>query len=649
MITIMKKLNKYLLLFAAAVFTFTACEKEIQREPSPTVDGTKVVAFQTSKIAVDVNPMKAAKEYTLTVVRSDKSAALKANLKVVKGDADIIKVPESISLAAGELQASFKVTFPNAKLDSTYSVLIEIVPENQSPYLDGASQCLFQVTIATWEPVANPAIFVDGFVCSPFGLDPISWYVNFSEKQNADGSKDFRFINPYRANKGNTDADKFGVYSWFVYNEGENVDFDKDYNWEIHVDAQGNATFEKTYLGPDYGYGPALIWMTADFFAAREGTDPDYAKYGIGVYDAKAKAIVFPAQSYLWYFEGYGGNLASLPEIIYLDSKQYQDDHLSIADYNDPTIEWVEQESEVTFFESSIFSFASEDVKLFKAVDQYKGNPKSPFINLYCLKDAYAEGTNIAFYWDGKDGLIDIPSEQFTGMTFMKKDLFIAEGEGIVATQNVKGTPVRVFTFDLVIANEDGDLLGEYIETFSKADKAIVFEKSDFIGTFVIADAQGEELVEIEEVDGDLVMLGFTYADSIWCDFDAETGALSIFPQVLDSLFGVYDVTLYTIVGNDLSAKASVDFAFGLSGVAKVTKSSAASGFVLYSAKAGGAINGMENFTLTPAGPVAAPRRTPEIKGVRQYTGHAVNTPRTDHLKIVGKYNRFSKIQSAEL
>ena len=642
MITIMKTNKIFMLLLAAAVFTFTACEKEIKRPDSP-VAPTTSAAFKASAVEVDINPMKVDLAYEVALVRSNTAEALTVGIEVVEGDADIFVVPATAAFAKDAAETSLKLTFPTAQLDSSYSIVIAIKNDNQNPYIDGSSKFSLKVNIASWEASAKPAVFVDGVVCSPFGLTPIAWYVNFQEKSNADGSKDFRFINPYRANKGSQDADDFGVYSWFVYNSGEDVDMNNTYNWEIHVDAAGNATFPKTYLGPDYGYGPALIWMLADFYAAKQGTDPDYATYGIGSYVAAADAIIFPAGSYLWYFDGYGGNLASLPQIIYLNSKQYQDDHLSIADYNDPSIEWVEQESEVNFFESSIFNFSNEDQKLFKAKDPYAGNPKSPFINLYCLKDAYAEGANLAFYWDGEDGDIEIPEGQNTKLTFMKQELFIAEGEGTVVTKDVKGTAVKVFTFDIAVANKAGDLLGEYTETFSMADKTIVFEKSDFIGTFVMADAEGKEAVEIKEVDGELVILGFTYADSIFCDFDAETGALSIAPQLLDSLFGAYDVTLYTIVGESLSAKASVEIAFGLSGIAKVTATSEASGFVLYSKVAGGAINGMENFTLTPAAPAAAaPAKAPAINGVREYKG-SVRTgskPSVNHLSIKGKYQR---------
>ena len=647
----MKTINKIMLLLAAAVFTFTACEQETKRDPSP-VAPADAAAFKLSAVEVDINPMKSELAYDVAVVRSNTAEELTVTIEVVEGDADVINVPATASFAKEVAETSLKLTFPTAQLDSTYSIVIAIKNENQSPYIDGASTFSFTVNIASWEAAAAPAIFVDGVVCSPFGLDPIAWYVQYQEKSNSDGSKDFRFINPYRENKGSDEPDNFGVYSWFAYNSGETVDKSKDYNFEIHVNADNTATFAMTYLGPDYGYGPALIWMLADFYAQRQGTDQDYAQYGIGVYDPTDESITFPAGSYLWYFDGYGGNLASLPEIIYLNSKAYQDDHLSIADYNDPSIEWEEVESVVNLFESTIFNFSDDTQKLYKAVDQYEGNPKSPFINLYGLKDVYAEGEVLAFYWDGEDGAIQIPSEQDMLLSFMKQNLIIAEGTGSVATSDVKGTAVKVFSFDLVIVTDQGNEVGEFIETFSMADEAIVFSKEDFIGNFVLGGVDPwkgtalAEAIEIKEENDQLFILGVTYADSIFCDFDAETGVLSIAPQELDTVYGAYDISLVTDSEDD---EATIDLAFGLTGVAKVTSTSEATGFYLVSNVAGGAVSGMLNLTLTPSAAPAAPAKAPAINGGREFKKTVVrhNVPSVEHLTIKGKYQRSLRAEVA--
>ena len=658
----MKKLNKYLLILAAAVFTFTACEKPAEREPSPEV-GSNVAAFEAGEVVVDINPMKVQLEYDLNVVRSATEEELKVAIEVLEGDVDIINVPGSVTFAKGENAAKLHLTFPKAELDSSYTVVLQINKESQSPYFVGTSQCAFTVNIATWEAVAAPAIFVDGVVCSPFGMEPIAWYVEFQEKLNSDGSKDYRFINPYRQNEGDEEADQFGIYSWFVYNSGEDVDVDlkNAYHWDIHVDANGQATFGKVFLGPDYGYGPAAAWMVADFYAKKQGTDPDYATYGAGAYDATSKSITFPAGTLLWYFEGYGGNLTSLPQIIYLDSKAYQDDHLSIADYNAEDIEWKEVKSVVNQFESSIFKFTNEEQKLFKAVDQYEGNPKSPFINLYCLKDAYAKGGNLAFYWDGKDGEIQIPAHQNTKISFMGQDLFIEEGAGVVATSKVKGVDVKVFTFDIVVVSEEGNEVGEFIETFTMAGEEIIYEKADYLGYFKLRgldpwdDSEREFDLEIKE-DGDYFAVLGIDVDTIWGKFDAEKGALSLLPQMLPDSFS-YQGANYARAFLPMDAKGtenykeSLVFKFKLNGTAPIAADCDMVGFWIYIPDLGGAADGAYDLTLIPSEapaeepgdePGDEPNDAPRRIGQKHFK--ASNVPGVDHLSFKGQYQRKVKM-----
>lgn len=656
----MKKLNKYLLLLAAAVFTFTACEKEIEREPSPEAPAASA-AFKGSGVEVDINPVKAPLEYNITLVRGNKAEALTVGIEVVEGDADIILVPSSVSFDKDAGEASLKLTFPGAQLDSSYSIVLAIKKDNQSPYIDGAGTFTFKVNIASWEAAAAPAIFVDGVVCSPFGMDPIAWYVEFQEKLNSDGSKDYRFINPYRQNEGDEEADQFGIYSWFVYNSGEQVDLANPYNWEMHVDVEGNVTFPKTYLGPDYGYGAAIAWLYADFLAAKDGSEPDYETNGCGKYDDATKSIIFPAGVMLWYFDGYGGNLTSLPQIVYLDSKAYQDDHLSIADYNAEDIEWKEVESAVNQFESTIFNFTNEEQKLFKAKDQYEGNPKSPFINLYCLKDAYAKGGNLAFYWDGEDGEIVIPAEQDTKLSFMGQELLIKEGAGIVATSKVKGVDVKVFTFDIVVVSEEGNEVGEFIETFTMAGEEIIYEKADYLGYFKLRgldpwdDSEREFDLEIKE-DGDYFAVLGIDVDTIWGKFDAEKGALSLLPQMLPDSFS-YKGANYARAFLPMDAKGtenykeSLVFKFKLNGTAPIAADCDMVGFWIYIPDLGGAADGAYDLTLIPSEapaeepgdePGDEPNDAPRRIGQKHFK--ASNVPGVDHLSFKGQYQRKVKM-----
>lgn len=639
----MKKLNKFLLILAAAVFTFTACEKQAEREPSP-AGNPAAIAFETGNIYVEINPAKAALEYEIKVARSSSEAELSANIKV-DGDIDIVKVPTNVNFAAGVNEAVLKLTFPNAQVDSVYTVVLSIDSINQSAYTDGNTTCTFTVAIAAWEPAATQAIIFDGIVNVFYSTGTPGWYVSYLRKDNVDGSFDIRLLNPYTVlpdyRDGNVDdpiADQFGLYKGFPYNYPEDVDSKGTYNMDIHVDANGEATFDAFALGMTWSYGA--------FYGAHA------ASKGMGAFDATTNTITFDGGTVACGMADYNDGsfyLGSEPLIVILDAKAYQNDHISIADFNDPSIEWEEIESVVNQFESTIFNFTNEEQKLFAAVDQYPGNAKSPFINLFCLKDAYADGGNLAFYWDGEDGELDIPLPQDTKLSFMKENLLIMDAAGEVVTTNVKGTDVKVFTFQLHIVSEGGKEIGEFTETFSLADEAIVFAKEDFIGAFTMdgySQFTGESesvSVEIAEEEGVLVLYGIQYCSGLVADFNAEKGTLSIAPQAQDSLYGAYDIAFYTTTAEGASAKAALEFGFGLSGVAKLTADSEADGYLVRSEAAGGWLAGHYDLTLTPAAAPTAPAKVPAINGafdLKNRAFKAANTPSVDHLSFKGKYHR---------
>lgn len=645
----MKKLNKYLLLLAAAVFTLTACEKETKRDPSP-AGNPNAVAFAKSAISVEINPAKAELAYDIKVIRTNTEAELTVNIASV-GDIDVIKVPATVAFAKGEGEKIIKLTFPTAQVDSTYSVVLSIGEDNQSPYAAGASECSFTVIIAAWEPAATQAIIFDGIVNVFYSTGNPGWYVNYLKKVNTDGSFDIRLLNPYTVlpdyRDGNVDdpiQDQFGLYKGFPSNYPEDVDSKGTYNMDIHVDANDSATFDTFDMG--------MAWSYGEFYGAHA------ASRGMGIYDKVANTITFKGGTVACCMVDYSENfyLGSEDLVIYLDAQAYQNDHLSIADYNDPSIEWEEVESVVNLFESTIFKFNNDEQKLYKAVDQYPGNPKSPFINLYCLKDVYSDGAVLAFYWDGEDGTILIPEEQDLKISFMKQELIIAEGTGTVATSDVKGTAVKVFSFDLTIISDKGNLVGEFTETFSMANEAIVFSKEDFIGNFTLAGnsqftGEAETVdVSIAEEEGKLVLHGIKYCSGLECGFDDETGILSIVPQDQDSIASTYDIAFYTTTAEGVSTKAALEFGFGLDGIAKLTATSEADGYLVRSEAAGGWLEGHYDLTLTPAAPAAMPAWNPAINGtfnLKNRTFKAANVPSVEHLSFKGNYRRTLHVGQA--
>ena len=648
----MKTISKYLFILAAAVFTFTACEKQTEREPSP-AGNPNAIAFEAGNIYKEINPVKAALEYEIKVARTSSEAELSATIHV-EGDIDIINVPTTVKFAAGENETVIKLTFPNAQVDSTYSVVLSVDSVNKSPYTDGNSTCTFTVAIAAWEPAATQAVVFDGIVNVFYSTGNPGWYVNYLRKDNADGSFDIRLLNPYTVLPdyldGNYDApiqDQFGLYKGFPYNYPEDVDSKGTYNMDVHVDAEGNATFDTFAMG--------MTWSNGDFWGAHATSK------GLGVFDATTNTITFAGGTVACGMSAYNDGafyLGKEPLIIYLDAQAYQNDHLSIADYNDPSIEWEEIESAVNQFESTIFSFLNEEQKLYKAVDQYPGNPKSPFINLYCLKDVYAEGGNLAFYWDGEDGELNIPTPQDTKLSFMKQELLILEAAGQVATTKVKDTDVKVFSFDLLVVSEMGNEIGEFIETFTMANDEIAFDKSDFIGNFTLnglSPFDGSAVafpVEVKAEGEDLILLGVADADTIWASFDADTKAMFIAPQALSNTIAYkgtdYPATLFTMdASGNSSTDAAMKFIKKLNGNTVLAADAEAIGYLISIGDLGW-WDGLYDLSFTPAAAAPAPAKAPAANGLKQtiqkieYT----NAPSVNNLSFKGKYHRQRTMKS---
>ncbi|MBQ3633793.1 MAG: hypothetical protein IJP45_03175 [Paludibacteraceae bacterium] len=642
----MKTVNKYLFLLAAAVFGLTACEKQVERDESP-AGNPNAVAFSQSKVSEEFNPSKVALEYEIKVGRSVADSALTVNFDV-EGDVDVIKVPTSVSFAAGEKEVPLKLTFPTAEVDSTYSIVLKVQEANESPYTSGATTFEFTAIIAAWEPAATNAIVFDGIVNVFYSTGTPGWYVPYLRKDNSDGSFDIRLLNPYTVLPDYLDGDydspiedQFGLYKGFPYNYPEDVDSKGTYNMDIHVLADKSATFDQFDLGMSWTYG--------EFYGAHA------ADNGLGVYDEATNTITFPGGSVACAMANYKSGSFYLGEtdfVIYLDAQAYQNDHLSISDFNASDIEWVEQESTINTFESTIFNFTNEDQKLFKAVDPYPENPKSPFINLWSLRNAYAAGGNLAFYWDGEDGDLVIPTPQNTKLSFMQQDLLIVEAAGQVVTTQVKGTDVKIFTFDIVVASTQGNLVGEFVETFTMAQEAVIFDKADFVGSFAMAGyspfdgSEDVRNVEIKAEGEELIILGFDYCDTIKTSFDAESGVLTIAPQALPGVFTYkeadYDLALYTMLANgSTSTSATIDLAFKLDGAIHLTKTTAAVGFLVRAENLGW-LDGIYDFVLTvaePVAPEAAPFRAPAIRNsVNMKHTVSGSKPSVSNISFKGKY-----------
>lgn len=282
---IMKKISKYLLLLAAAVFTFTACEKNVEREPSP-LDVPGAIAFTSSGANVKLNMSKDPLETTVTLFRTsnlDKADTIKVS--VLETHPVFVLDPVFI-FAPGDKQVSQKVTFATGEADSTYTFQLAL-PENKvSPYLAGNTTFTYTVTLELWSELRT-GVWEDATIGPAFNLAVTAHYVQYQVAENADGSQKIRVINPYRSLP--TGQDEEGIYDGFAWNEEGDADMSNDYHFLLNVAADGEVRFNdmETFLGISWSQYTNMAFFD---YAAYKGNQGTYGRF-----DAEKSKIVFDA------------------------------------------------------------------------------------------------------------------------------------------------------------------------------------------------------------------------------------------------------------------------------------------------------------------------------------------------------------------
>lgn len=133
----MKLFNKFLFVLAGIMFIFAACEEPIaDREPSPlTPETNQGVYFPSSNKAVYEMEPTAPTQFDVVVARTDSTNALDLPIVVDLNDEDVFVVPETVSFAAGEKEATFTVSFPTAGEGTTYNLKLSVRgDEFDNPY-----------------------------------------------------------------------------------------------------------------------------------------------------------------------------------------------------------------------------------------------------------------------------------------------------------------------------------------------------------------------------------------------------------------------------------------------------------------------------------------------------------------------------------
>ena len=309
----MKKISKYLLLLAAAVFTFTACEKTVEREPSPEAPWN-AFAFTSSSAVLELDPeMNPPYEQAFTVLRTTNID--KADTLHLVAEADtVFHFSADIVFAAGQKSVTSLIKFPFANEKETYNAKLSIPEAQRNPYANGYTDFTMKLSFVTWSELIEGVFVDDAVIASTFGVPAaLAWKVNYQLANLPDGNIRARIINPFACLA--TDVDEYGVYDGYPYNDPGDFDTSKDYNIVLLIDPKTKKitfTATKFDLGVNWGYGMMHLY---DY----KGVVGTYVANTSFTFLASDKTMVFGMGDGDYDLHAYAGFRFFLSEQAYID------------------------------------------------------------------------------------------------------------------------------------------------------------------------------------------------------------------------------------------------------------------------------------------------------------------------------------------
>lgn len=194
------------------------------------------------------------------IAASTTSVTIKVNRSIANGDetvsiattipADDITVPTSVTFADGEYSKDLVVEFkPSMAVGKSYKGDITITDDDEDPKHIDPHTSISKISVSlakaySWAAYGKVKI-TDDIIAPWFGTENVTWSV---DAEKADGFEVYRLLDPYG--------------EAFPYNDPG--DFTPGAKWVLDCNNPNAVTFERTYLGFDWGYGEFNIWPLAD-------------------------------------------------------------------------------------------------------------------------------------------------------------------------------------------------------------------------------------------------------------------------------------------------------------------------------------------------------------------------------------------------
>ncbi len=593
------KINRLIKAFSMLlIVAFAACsdfeDTELISPDKPA--GSQGAFFPTSNVAAHELEPTDPTQITVTVSRAVSTGAASLPIVVKTNDDNVFNVPATANFADGETETDILVTFPNADEGVTYKLVLAVEGDQSvDPYGAGAVSVSTQITRIKWTAVEEPFIYRDGtFEGAGWGDNSRPMYV-YAEKAQLGASVRYRMKNVY-APATSEDPDEDGVYNGF-YNFTPGFDSSRDWYTVIEIHSAAGTS------------------GNVSMFLHETGSERStYGKVSIGSKDGSFgtlsnNKITFPDGTLVFYDNdgGYNGK----ETVIYLSKDTYIADNMKIVDFND--VEYVDIEGELGEFESLAYG-ETWGKTISQAIDIDSTNEASEYKNLYYISDLYADGYGLAFYYDATSGKVTIPENQKIGKKVFGHDLYVSASEENESSVEVNNKDVTIYSLGLMFHYLDGTIVGDFTELYYYSEDAVVYEKEDFLGNFLMTGSSqfaGEDPanMEVEITEGSdensLVITGIDYTEEVIATFNSATNSMSIAPQDLadiETATAIYTAKLHTTPPANTTGTATIDLVYNLKGLLVVSPDSEASGYLIRgtAGEAGGWFDGYRNLQFTP-------------------------------------------------
>ena len=326
----MKIFSKYMFIALMSIIALASCGDDDNYVAGAQDSADKVGVYfpTTDGGSNEVDPSDPT-EFNIKVARMNTNGAVYVPLNVVSNDEDIFK--------DGEAETTVKVTFPDAKVGTTYALTVEVPQEYISLYKENADKVSFttEYTRVKWENIGE-GYWIDGNINTLFGVQPLPLVVEIEKTISLDGKTiRYRFDSPFAYEY--TGQDELGGYIGYPYiDNGENFCGDeKSHKFVVTVTKDG-ASLAKTNTGMSMaGFGSFIIGQVVGNLSNADGVITDTDTYPLGkveagkVVDGKETPgkITWPKNSLFVKMTEYQGGYvapAGNPSILFLSADDYK-------------------------------------------------------------------------------------------------------------------------------------------------------------------------------------------------------------------------------------------------------------------------------------------------------------------------------------